>query len=136
VVVVGGGMVGVNIAARFSELGRRVTVLEPGPKLAIEMAHPRRWRVLHDLRERGATLLAKARVRAITASGVQATVGEEKSEIAADHVVWTLGWRADDALAGSLRAAGFANVEVIGDAGALGHLEGAIHSAFRRAVAL
>jgi 2,4-dienoyl-CoA reductase-like NADH-dependent reductase (Old Yellow Enzyme family)/NADPH-dependent 2,4-dienoyl-CoA reductase/sulfur reductase-like enzyme len=136
VAVVGAGLVGINIAARLAELGRRVTVLDPGPKPAVDMAHPRRWRVLHDLRERGAVLLAKARVRAITASGVQATVGDEKSEIAADHVVWTLGWRADTALADALRAAGLPQVEVIGDAGAVGHLEGAIHSAFRCAAAL
>jgi NADH dehydrogenase FAD-containing subunit len=103
------------------------------------MAHPRRWRVLHDLRERGATLLANARVLEIGAHGVHAVVKEKdrqvEREIGADHVVWTLGWQGDATLAEALRAAGL-RVEVIGDAGGVGFIEGAIHSAFRCAVAL
>jgi 2,4-dienoyl-CoA reductase (NADPH2) len=139
VAIVGGGMLGTNLASYLAERGRAVTVLEPGPKLATEMAHPRRWRVLHELRERGATLLASTRVTAVSADAVHALTkdksGEETREVAADHVVWTLGWTADPTLADALRAAGL-RVAVIGDAGGPGFIEGAIHGGFHAAVRL
>ena len=47
VVIIGGGLVGLELAEYLVERGRRVTVLEPGPALGPELAIVRRARVLH-----------------------------------------------------------------------------------------
>ena len=59
-----------------SARGREVHLLEDGPTLGAAMAHPRRWRALHDLRERGVTLVANARAQAIGAQSLHASVRE------------------------------------------------------------
>ena len=46
VVIVGGGLVGIELAEFLAERGRRVSVLEEGRVMAAQMAHPRRWRGL------------------------------------------------------------------------------------------
>ncbi|MGO1502649.1 MAG: FAD-dependent oxidoreductase, partial [Marinobacter sp.] len=46
VVIVGGGLVGLELAEFLIERGRTVTVLEPGVSLGSELAIVRRWRVL------------------------------------------------------------------------------------------
>ncbi len=137
--IVGGGLVGVELAEFMALRGREVHVLEEGATLATEMAHPRRWRVLHDLRAHGAVLLANTHVTEIGEHSVhceirQAGGGSEKREIPADTVVLATGLSGDTRLADALRAAGLPRVEVIGDAGGVGYLEGAIHSAFHAAI--
>ena len=44
VVVVGGGLVGLELAVFLAERGRHVTVVEEGAQLGVPMALPRRWR--------------------------------------------------------------------------------------------
>ena len=65
VAIVGGGLVGAELAEFLVERGRQVVVLEEGPVMATEMAHPRRWRVLHDLRKAGVRLVTGTRPVAI-----------------------------------------------------------------------
>ena len=138
VAIVGAALAGVSLADYLRARGREVTLLEEGPTLGVAMAHPRRWRALADLREQGVALVANARVHAITAKSVHAIVEEKGAprelEIAADHVIWLAGWTGDASLAESLRADGVAPVEVVGDAGGVGYLEGAIHSGFHAAI--
>jgi 2,4-dienoyl-CoA reductase (NADPH2) len=138
VAIVGASFAGVGLADFLSARGREVQVLEEGRDLAPDMAHPRRWRALHDLRERGVALTPNARVQEIGAKSLRALVREGRDErlheLAADSVVFAAGWLPDDALAQALRAAGLSQVEVIGDAGRVGYLEGAIHSAFHAAL--
>jgi 2,4-dienoyl-CoA reductase (NADPH2) len=121
------------------ERGREVCEFEERPVLGIEMAHPRRWRVLHDLRAHGAVLLPGARVVEIGGQSVHCEIhgadgAREKREIPADTVVLATGLSGDTRLADALRAAGHSRVEVIGDAGGVGYLEGAIHSGFHAAI--
>ncbi len=70
VVIVGGGLVGIEIAEFLVDRKRSVTVIESGPDLAPEMAHPRRWRVLTDLRDHGTEFVTDATVTRITADQV------------------------------------------------------------------
>src|SRR5574338_927929 len=98
-----------------------------------------RWRVLHDLRAHGAVLLANARVSEIGERAVSCEIrgadgSTEKREIPADTVVLATGLSGDTRLADALRAGGLSRVEVIGDAGGVGYLEGAIHSGFHAAI--
>lgn len=137
VCVIGGGLVGAELAEFLVERGRRVTVLEEGGTLAKEMALPRRWRVLEDLREQGVVLVKNARVSEIGDKSVFYRVavsddGADDHEVAADTVVVATGLQANDALAA--RFEGLAGrVEVIGDCSGVGYIEGAIHDGFHAA---
>ncbi len=142
VVILGGGLVGLELAEFLLERGRQVTVLEAGPKFGLEMAHPRRWRVLHELREGRARLVASATVHAIEEKevvyGVVSPEAEAESETLrapADTVLIATGLEPNGEVTKSLRAAGVP-IREIGDVGGPGYLEGAMHDGFRAAFEL
>jgi 2,4-dienoyl-CoA reductase (NADPH2) len=130
VAVIGGGLVGVELAAFLSERGREVHVLEETRTLAVEMALPRRWRVLHELREHGVALLTEARVEAITDDGVVFDRHGERRKLPADTVILATGVRDNPGLAEALAGLG-ATVHLVGDCRAVGCLEGALMDAAR-----
>lgn len=129
IVVIGGGLVGVEIAEFLAERDRSVTVLEPSAFLASEMAHPRRWRTMHRARSHGVEFVTNAVPVEITASEVTFEVGGEQQTVAADQVVIADGVFARAPIADQLRAIGL-HVDVIGDAHDVGYIEGAIRSGF------
>lgn len=130
VVIVGGGLVGLELAEFLSDRRRTVTVLESGPVLGLEMAHPRRARVVHELREHGAALHTGATLRSIDDRHVHWTAPDgEEHRVAADDVILATGTVAAPEAADQYRGLGV-KVEVIGDAGDVGYIHGAIRTAF------
>ena len=129
IVVVGGGLVGVELAEFLAERGRRVTVLEQGDKLAVEMAHPRRARALHEGRAHGVEFVTGAELVSIGRDTVVYNVGGEAHTAAASQIIIASGVEPDHALADSLRGAGF-EVTVVGDAVQVGYIEGAVRSGY------
>jgi len=133
VAIVGGGLVGVELAEFLVERGREVVVLEEGPSLAAEMAPPRRWRVLSDLREHGAVLRTGVRTLAIEADAVVCTAisePEARERVPADCVILAVGTEADARLADAIAARG-REVHRLGDCDDVGYLQGAMESAAR-----
>ncbi len=138
VVVVGGGLVGTELAEFLAERGRTVTVLEDGTHLAVEMAHPRRWRALHEARAHGVDFRTEARLVAVTPTEVVAEVPDADGgdgartevRLPADDVLLAGGVGPDRSLAEAIgRALGpDVPVHVVGDAGEVGYIEGAIRS--------
>ncbi len=118
-VVVGGGQTGSGSALYLgllskNALERRVTVIEKGPDIATEDNLHNKLALIDNL--------ASARVRVITNSEVVeirddcvVVKGETEELIPADTVVIAVGSVSDNALADSLKKAGF-TVQVIGDA--------------------
>ncbi|CAB4579101.1 unannotated protein [freshwater metagenome] len=129
VVVVGGGLVGVELAEYLAERGRTVTVLEEGDKLGVEMAHPRRARALFEARNHGVSFITGAQLTGITESGVSYQAGEETHTVRSDAVVIASGVHADASIAEQLRADGF-DVHVVGDAASVGYIEGAVRTGY------
>jgi 2,4-dienoyl-CoA reductase-like NADH-dependent reductase (Old Yellow Enzyme family)/thioredoxin reductase len=129
VVVVGGGLVGVELAEYLAERGRTVTVLEAGDKLGLEMAHPRRARALHEARSRSVEFVTNADLLGITESGVTYRVGDDSRTVRADAVVIASGVHPDTAVAQQLIDDGF-EVHVVGDASSVGYIEGAIRTGY------
>lgn len=125
VVVIGGGLVGVELAEFLAERHRTVTVLEAGDKLAVEMAHPRRARALRDAAAHGVRFETGATVVSIEARTLTYTKGDETHTVHADHVILASGVHPDTGLADELTASGL-EVHVAGDAGAVGYLHNAI----------
>lgn len=118
--------------------GQTVTVLEPGPHLAVAMAMPLRWTAVAAAAGHGVTLVRNATVTAITADTVRyrMTGGDDADiEIECDDVLITNEARSDTTLADRLRSGGL-DVRVVGDAGEIGYIKGAMHSAHAVAIAL
>ncbi len=135
VVVIGGGLVGIELSEFLTERGRAVTVLEQGDKPALEMAHPRRWRVLADLREHGADIITNVDNIRIQDAAVHYRAGGMDRVTPAAHVILATGLTANHDFADTLRTAGMEPVE-IGDCTGVGYIEGAIHDGFAAASAL
>jgi 2,4-dienoyl-CoA reductase (NADPH2) len=140
VVIVGGGLVGIELAEFLAERGREVVVLEEGPKFGLEMAHPRRWRALFDLRQHGVELVACASLRSIGENEVEYEVQIANQDVQlcktqADTVVLATGLGPNPETSQRLKEAGVP-IREIGDVSGPGYLEGAIHDGFRAALEL
>lgn len=129
VVVIGGGLVGLELATFLADRGRTVTILEAGPQLGLPMAAPRRWSAVRHARQSGVTQMRSATVTAITAEHVAYRCDDADQRVAADTVVVASEVEASSPLADELTALGL-TVDVVGDAGAVGYIEGAFHSAW------
>ena len=137
IVVIGGGLVGVELAEFLAERGREVRILESGPRLAVEMAHPRRARVLDTLEQHGVVWETRATLTEIRPDEVRFRRRDVEADEGwpVDHVVVATGLVPDPGPAAGLAAAGLPVTE-IGDATGVGYLEGAIHDGFHAAIAL
>jgi 2,4-dienoyl-CoA reductase (NADPH2) len=139
VAIIGGGLVGIELAEFLVERDREVTVFDEGAVMATEMAHPRRWRVLTDLRDHGATLVTDATVTRIDDGVVEYLEGSAEdgalSSVDVDSVVIATGLVADRSVADRIAAEGF-ETTVIGDCKGVGYLEGAIREGFHAGLAV
>ncbi|WP_119155805.1 FAD-dependent oxidoreductase [Caldimonas tepidiphila] len=130
VVIVGGGLVGLELAEFLLARGREVTVLEPSDKPGRELAIVRRWRVLEAVEQHG-VLHRKAEVQEIGKREVvwQDAQGEQQ-RTPADSVVLALGAQPDDSGARRFAECGVP-VIAVGDCAELGYIEGAMHGGHR-----
>jgi 2,4-dienoyl-CoA reductase (NADPH2) len=125
VVIIGGGLVGLELAEYLVERRRKVTVLEPGPVLGPELAIVRRARVLHMLREHGAVILRSAHIERIEVGQVVYTYKDKETAVPCKQVIIALGAEADDSLERQLEGCG-ARVHRIGDCRDKSFIDGAI----------
>lgn len=131
VVVIGGSLVGLELAEFLAERGRKVTLLHESQQLGLPLAMPRRWTAVRHAKEHGVDIQRRVKVSYITESTVAWTDAKGRAQSApADMVIYADGTTAAAPLADELRAAGI-DCEVIGDAGEVGYIHGAIHSAWK-----
>ncbi|MEO9222416.1 MAG: FAD-dependent oxidoreductase, partial [Mycobacteriaceae bacterium] len=130
VVVIGGGLVGLELAEFLAERRRTVTVLEEGRVLGLPMAIPRRLAAVGAAKHAGIELVRKATLTEIREDQVVYTVGDEVRTAPAETVVLAGGVRPDTTFADELRAAGL-DVRMVGDAEQVDYIFGAVHSAWR-----
>lgn len=130
VVVIGGGLVGLELAEFLAERGRSVTVLESGKHLGLPMAMPRRWTAVRRAAQHGVVLVREADVVSINRASVRYRLGDREFEARGDTVVVASHVEPDESLAERLSARGL-RVRVVGDAHEVGYIEGAMHSAHR-----
>ncbi len=126
--IVGGGLVGLELAEFLAERGRQVTVIEEGEKFGTELAIVRRWRVLEDLQQLGVVMINKTRVSSIKAHSLVLHGAGDEVAIDADTVILASGATGDLSLADLSRELGF-ETHVAGDCAGVSYIEGAIHSA-------
>ena len=130
VVIVGGGLVGLELAEFLLARGREVTVLEPTDKPGRELSIVRRWRVIEAVEAHG-TLHRQAVVSAITQREVAWTDAQGASQrSAADSVVLAIGAEPDNSLARDLSVLGVP-LQSVGDCASVGYIDGAMHAGHR-----
>ena len=136
VTIIGGGLVGIELAEFMVDRGRKVTVIHDGPTMAAEMAHPRRWRVLADLRDHGTELITDATVTRISDDAVHYELGDGTSAaVNAESVVMATGLVGNPNLA-QWKPVADVEPQIIGDATGIGYIEGAMHDGFHAGLAV
>jgi len=136
VVIIGGELVGLELAEFLAERGRKVTVLEEASHAGKGLFLVRRMRLLAEIEHLGVSLNTQATAFRILDHAVSYTNcrGQQRS-IAADHVIVAQGARGNTALADTFRESGF-SVHTLGDCNGVGYIEGAMEQAADLAVAL
>ncbi len=136
VVVVGGGMVGCEVADFLSEKGKHITVIEVLPRLAADMVTLLRSQLLSRLRVSGVSTLTGVNVKEISNGSVMLVDGKGKQQtVYADTIIIACGGRPRrelyDALAGAVP-----EVHLAGDALKPGTIQEAVTRGFNIGAAL
>ena len=136
ITILGGELVGLELAEFLAERGREVTVLEESARAGKGLFLMRRMRLLSELDELGVNLTVNASHFTILDGKVRYTNerGQERM-VTTDHVIVATGATGNHALADSLREAGLV-VHTIGDCNGVGYIEGAMEAAADLAASL
>lgn len=135
IVVIGGGLVGLELAEYLVERGRKITILEPSANLGPELSIVRRARVIHLLREHGVEMVTQAEIEEITPSGVTYKLDGESKQAAGEQVLIAMGASHNLGLAESLESRGI-EVATVGDCKKMSYIDGAILDARKVAESL
>lgn len=129
IVIIGGELVGLELAEFLVERGRTVAVVEEASRMGCGLTLVRRMRTLAELVEHGVSLYPSAReVRIDDAVVHLVDATGQRVAVPADHVIVATGAAANPDVADELRAAGL-DVRAFGDCTGIGYIEGAIRGA-------
>lgn len=129
VTIIGGELVGIELAEYLAERGREVNVIDEAPRFGAGLTLVRRMRALEELKEHGVGLFMQATSTRIEPRAVHFIDSEGSSRsVAADHVIVARGATGDTSLADALRAAGH-TVHAFGDCTGVSYIEGALRGA-------
>ena len=135
VIVIGGGRAGMGLADLASQQGKTVTVVEASSVFAPQIGLVARWRLVHELQERGVELISGATVDRIDQGSATVVVDDRRREVAADIVFVASRVDPRDEAVNALRSSGL-DVRAIGDCTGAGFIEGAMLDAATLAVSL
>ncbi len=129
IAIIGGGLVGLELAEFLHERGRTVAVIDDVARFGKGLPLVRRMRLLAELEEHAVEMHAGARDIAISEQAVQFRNSQgDDTSFTADQVIIAKGAQEDLSLAEQLKECGF-QVQVLGDATGVSFIEGAIHGA-------
>lgn len=136
VVIIGGGIQGIELAEFLVKRGRKVTVTETSDALGAELAGYTKERLLAWLAERGCALMSGVRYEEITDKGLALVTKEGKKQfIEADTILPALRLRPNADFFESLKGK-FQEVYLIGDAREPHLILEAVHEGFKTALAI
>jgi 2,4-dienoyl-CoA reductase-like NADH-dependent reductase (Old Yellow Enzyme family) len=132
VAIIGGELVGLELAEFLSERGRTVHIVDESPRFGAGLMLVRRMRILAELREHGVGLHAEAKDIRIEKGRVGFTDKDGAARsVDAEHVIVAKGASGDSRQADAFRTAGL-RVHEVGDGTGVGYIEGAIRGAHAR----
>ena len=132
IVVIGGDLVGLELAEFLVDRGRTVKVLEPSGSLGPNLSIVRRSRVVHMLKEHKVDLLTNVTIKEIDGQEVIFDHEEAQKTLQADQVIIALGADTNSELSDELTNLNMP-LTSIGDCTSVGYIHGAIADA-RKAV--
>ena len=129
VVIIGGELVGLELAEFLAHRGRKVTVLEESSRVGKGLPLVRRFRVVDACKALGVPLLTDVSDFRIGDRQVSyRNAAAQERTIAADSVIVAQGAMGDASLADALSTAGL-KVHMVGDCTGVGYIEGAMRDA-------
>jgi len=133
VAIIGGGLVGCELAEYLVKKGKKVTILEMLPKLANDMPRALRGDLLMRLRKAGIRMETDFEVTHVSALGVWGkrvnfSYGPNEAFLEADSIVLAMGYRPENSLAEEL--AGKVPVYNVGDSNTPSNVKDAIREGF------
>ena len=130
VVVVGGGLVGCEIAYDFAKDGKDVTIVEGLENiLSGNVPYPNKMFLIDSFEKFGTKIMTGAMLKGVTDKGALVEKGGETIEVPADDVVISIGFRHVKSMAEEIRALGYKVIE-IGDGEKVGNVMTSVWSAF------
>jgi 2,4-dienoyl-CoA reductase-like NADH-dependent reductase (Old Yellow Enzyme family)/thioredoxin reductase len=129
VVIIGGELVGIELAEFMHERGRKVTVIGEAPQMGRGLSPARRAVVLDELHHEGLALHAGVSDISIGAKTVRFTTPDGTAhEVRSDTVIIAKGAEANTGLYDELKAAGV-DAHMVGDCQGVGYIIGAVRNA-------
>jgi 2,4-dienoyl-CoA reductase-like NADH-dependent reductase (Old Yellow Enzyme family)/thioredoxin reductase len=136
IAVLGGGLVGCELAVFLAERGRRVTILENTDQLAPEMAWPFKWMVLDKLNRYKVDILTEVKYETLRDGSVDiALKNGEKRSVAADTMIVATGTGPDGEIQAAFQGAA-PEVYLVGDCGKMSFIKDSIAEGRRIGMAI
>ena len=135
IIVLGGGMVGCEVAECLTARGKRVMIVEKLPEIASGLEKHTRTLLLERLRQGGVEMRTESEIVSLEGRKVTLQTRNGKSfKVEADGLVAALGARPVRSLEDGLQKSGVASVAVIGDYREARDIAAAIHDGFLAAM--
>ena len=135
IVMIGGGLVGVETAMHLANLGKNVTVLEMAGDVAVDAGPVYKIGMLWRAEQLGLNIVTGAAVTEIGAAEVVYIKDGEEVRVKADEVLYAVGMKSKDETYFDL-AMKAPHVVPVGDCKTVGKVAGAVHSAYFAALAV
>jgi 2,4-dienoyl-CoA reductase-like NADH-dependent reductase (Old Yellow Enzyme family)/thioredoxin reductase len=113
--VIGGGLVGLEVADLLARQGKRVTVVEMLPEVGVDMDVLAKVMLLGRLNKQGVAIHTRTRVTGLTGNEAFAQRDDTATRFPIETVIMAVGVRPNRELAGVLEYSGL-EIHVIGDA--------------------
>ncbi|MCL1835117.1 MAG: FAD-dependent oxidoreductase [Oscillospiraceae bacterium] len=129
VVMIGGGMVGIETGLHLAQLGKKVTVLELLDDFARDARGVNRFAVVDKVKNSGIDVITEAATTEVTETGVTYSKDGAEHTVQADTVLYAIGMRPREGVFFDLYdKAPF--ITLAGDAKTPGKVAGAVHGGF------
>ena len=129
VVMIGGGLIGVEAALNLAAQGKKVTVLELAEEFATEAKGTYRWGVTGALVELGVEVITSARAIEVTSDGVTYEKDGATFIARGGTIFYAIGMRADEDAYMALHNKA-AQVTIVGDCKRVGKVDGAVQGGY------
>ncbi len=129
VVMIGGGLVGIEVGLHLANLGKKVTVLEKLADYARDAMFVYRGGLEVKIKELGLEIITGARCLEVTAGGVRYEKGGREEFAAGDVVLYAVGMQSNEEVYWDLYDQA-PYVAAVGDCKKTGNIAGAIHSGY------
>lgn len=131
-VVVGGGLVGCEIALMLAQKGKKITIVEALDDIlsaGAPIAIPNDWMLRDLLKYNNITIKTNARIESVNDEGAVINIQGSKETIPADNVIMAIGFKSERELFEELRY-DVAEIYNIGDSRGVRNIRGAVWDAY------